>query len=103
MVWEQTLPLQSLLPTNHIRVIKFLVWHGRTKAASKFCVESTVTAADEWLHAFFYFNDEIPSDGDFEMSIGDYLTFEFSMIMQSREYLFEQGGQDDPSKKLEAI
>ena len=31
---------------------------------------------------------------DFEKSIGDYLTFEFSMVMQNREYLFE-GGEDD--------
>ena len=67
------------------------VWFGRTKAASKFCVESTVKASDEWLHSYFYFNDEIPTDADFEKSIGDYLTFEFSMIMQNREYLFEGG------------
>lgn len=67
------------------------VWFSRAEATSKFCVESTVTAEDEWLHAFFYFNDEIPTDTDFEKTIGDYLTFEFSMIMQNREYLFEQG------------
>lgn len=71
------------------------VWFGRTEAASNFCVESTVTAEDEWLHSFFYFNDEIPSDEGFEKTIGDYLTFEFSMIMQNREYLFDQGGESD--------
>ncbi len=70
------------------------VWNGRVEAPTKFCVESTVTAEDEWLHSFFYFNDEIPTDADFEKSIGDYLTFEFSMIMQNREYLFE-GGHDN--------
>ena len=64
------------------------VWFGRTEAASKFCVESTVKAEDEWLHSFYYFNDEIPTDADFEKAVGDYLTFEFSMIMQNREYLF---------------
>ncbi len=36
------------------------VWFGRTEAASKFCVESTVKPEDEWLHSFYYFNDEIP-------------------------------------------
>ena len=41
------------------------------------------------------FNDEVPSDADFEKSIGDYLTFEFSMIMQNREYLFERGVDDE--------
>lgn len=66
------------------------VWFGRAEAPSKFCVESTVKADDEWLHSFYYFNDEIPTDADFEKSIGDYLTFEFSMIMQGRGYLFDK-------------
>lgn len=65
------------------------VWSGVAEAPSKFCVESTVMAEDEWLHSFYYFNDEIPTDADFEKAIGDYLTFEFSMVMQNREYLFE--------------
>lgn len=69
------------------------VWNGRAEAPSKFCVESTVKPEDEWLHSFYYFNDEIPTDADFEKAIGDYLTFEFSMVMQNREYLFE-GGDD---------
>ena len=67
------------------------VWNGKVEAPTKFCVESTVKADDEWLHSFYYFNDEIPTDADFEKAIGDYLTFEFSMIMQNREYLFEEG------------
>lgn len=71
------------------------VWNGLIKAPSKFCVESTATYEDEWLHSFYYFNDEIPTDEDFEKSIGDFLTFEFSMIMNNREYLFEQGEDDD--------
>lgn len=73
------------------------VWFGRTEAPSKFCVESTVQPDDEWLHSFYYFNDEIPTDADFEKAIGDYLTFEFSMVMQNREYLFEdaKGGKAD--------
>lgn len=70
------------------------VWFERVEAPSKFCVESTVQPDDEWLHSFYYFNDEIPTDADFEKSIGDYLTFEFSMVMQNREYLFERGADD---------
>ena len=66
------------------------VWFGRMEAPSKFCVETTIEPDDEWLHSFYYFNDEIPTDEDFEKSIGDYLTFEFSMIMQNREYLFKR-------------
>ena len=71
------------------------VWNGRVEAPSKFCVESTVTSEDEWLHSFYYFNDEIPTDADFEKVIGDYLTFEFSMVMQNREYLFEGESEDE--------
>lgn len=73
------------------------VWNGRAEAPSKFCVESTVKPEDEWLHSFYYFNDEIPTDADFEKAIGDYLTFEFSMVMQNREYLFEGGDGDAES------
>ena len=40
------------------------------------------------MHSFYYFNDEVPTDEDFEKTVNDYLSFEFSMIMQGREYLF---------------
>lgn len=73
------------------------VWNERAQAPSKFCVESTVKPEDEWLHSFYYFNDEIPTDADFEKAIGEYLTFEFSMIMQNREYLFKGGDVDAES------
>ncbi|MGL5383490.1 MAG: HsdM family class I SAM-dependent methyltransferase [Culicoidibacterales bacterium] len=70
------------------------VWFDRIDGETKFCVETTVEHSDEWLHSFYYFNDEIPTDADFEKAIGDYLTFEFSMIMDNREYLFD-GGDDN--------
>lgn len=66
------------------------VWFDRIEAETKFCVNTTIEVDDEWLHSFYYFNDEIPQAGDFEKTIADYLTFEFSMIMQDREYLFEK-------------
>ena len=65
------------------------VWFGRMDADTKFCVKTTIEDTDEWLHSFYYFNDEIPNDADFDKTIGDYLSFEFSMIMQGRKYLFE--------------
>jgi len=73
------------------------VWRGEQEAPTSFCVESTIRSEDEWLHSFYYFNDEIPTDADFEKAIGDYLTFEFSMVMQNREYLFT-GGDESESK-----
>lgn len=65
------------------------VWFGRINAETKFCVETTIEAEDEWLHAFYYFNDEIPSEKDFENTMADYLTFEFNMLTHGRGYLFE--------------
>lgn len=65
------------------------VWFDRIEAETKFCVKTTIEPEDEWLHSFYYFNDEIPTEEDFAKTIGDYLTFEFSMIMQGREYLFD--------------
>lgn len=65
------------------------VWFDRIPSESKFCVSTTIEPDDEWLHSFYYFNDNIPTDSEFEKTIGDYLTFEFSMIMQNRRYLFD--------------
>lgn len=67
------------------------VWFDRIEAPTKFCVKSTIEATDEWLHAFYYFNDEIPTEEDFDKTIADYLSFEFSMIAQGRGYLFKEG------------
>lgn len=69
------------------------VWFDRIEADTKFCVKTTIEAIDEWLHSFYYFNDEIPTDADFDKTVGDYLSFEFSMIMQGRKYLFEDGNE----------
>ena len=71
------------------------VWFNRMEAETKFCVKTKVEADDEWLHSFYYFNDEIPTDAEFEKTVGDFLTFEFSMIMQNREYLFEECENED--------
>lgn len=75
------------------------VWFGRIEAENKFCVQTTVESTDEWLHSFYYFNDEIPTLSDFEKSVADYLSFEFSMVMQGRGYLFgEENGDKDVSQ-----
>lgn len=68
------------------------VWHDNVEAPTKFCVKSAIKPTDEWLHSFYYFNDEIPNEADFDKSIGDYLNFEFSMVMADRDYLFKKDG-----------
>jgi len=65
------------------------VWFNRIDSETKFCVKTTIETNDEWLHSFYYFNDEIPQEVDFENTVADYLTFEFNMIMQGKNYLFE--------------
>lgn len=70
------------------------VWFGRVEAETKFCVETTIEADDEWLHSFYYFNDEIPTEEEFEKTMADYLTFEFNMISHGRGYLFEEADNE---------
>jgi len=72
-------------------------WRDHQDAESRHLIKTTIEADDEWLHSFYYFNDEIPKEADFERTINDYLTFEFSMIMQGREYLFEN---DAPARDI---
>lgn len=69
-------------------------WLNDKQAESKFMVKSTVEADDEWLHSFYYFNDEIPKAKDFEKTVAEYLTFEFSMIAKGRGYLFKEDSND---------
>lgn len=65
------------------------VWRNEVvDVETKFCVKTTIEAEDEWLHSFYYFNDEIPSEEEFEKTMADYLTFEFNMITHWRWYLF---------------
>lgn len=75
------------------------VWFGRSEAPTKFCVETTVEHDDEWLHSFYYFNDEIPSEDDFRKTIADYLTFEVNMITHGRGYLF--GSSDNEEEQYD--
>jgi type I restriction-modification system DNA methylase subunit len=63
-------------------------WLHNKDAESKFMIKTKVEADDEWLHSFYYFNDEIPTDSEFEKTMADYLTFEFNMITHGRGYLF---------------
>ena len=85
-------PHIGLLPTTRAAERKKLLlecWSKNRPAPVSFMVQSTVEPEDEWLHSFYYFNEEIPSDADFEQAMADYLTFEFSMIAHGRGYLFE--------------
>jgi type I restriction-modification system DNA methylase subunit len=70
-------------------------WLHDAPAETKFMVKTPIKPEDEWLHSFYYFNDELPNPEDFEKTIADYLTFEFNMVLQNREYLFLDGDSYD--------
>ncbi len=70
-------------------------WKMNRPVTNDFMVRSTVSAEDEWLHSFYYFNEAIPDDADFERTMADYLTFEFNMITHGRGYLFYQQTREE--------
>lgn len=67
------------------------VWFNKVESNSSFCVETSVDASDEWLHSFYYFNDELPTDDDLDKTVADYITFEMNMVAHDKEYLFSEG------------
>lgn len=82
----------GLMPTNSAdtkRKNLLDCWFQGKPAPNSFIVRSTVEAEDEWLHSFYYFNEEIPCAEDFERAMADYLTFEFNMLTHGRGYLFD--------------
>jgi len=78
------------------------VWFEKIDSETSFCVNTAVESTDEWLHSYFYFNDDIPAYEDFEKTVGNYLSFEFFMIMQNRKDLFKlhKNITGDSSKKI---
>ncbi len=82
----------GLVETERAKDKKFYLldcWRGKiSDAPSKFMVTTTIEPSDEWLHSFYYYNDELPTENDFSNTVADYLTFEFNMIAHGREYLF---------------
>lgn len=71
---------------------KYLIecWNDEEDADTDFMVKTKIQPTDEWLHGFYYFNDEMPDDKDFEKTMGSYLSFEFDMIMNNKGFLFDE-------------
>lgn len=57
---------------------------------TKYMVKTVIKPEDEWLHSFYYFNDEIPTDSDFKKVIADYLSFQFEMYTHGHGDLFKE-------------
>ena len=65
-------------------------WRDEKDVETKFMVKSKVKDTDEWLHSFYYFDDNIHQEKEFDLTMQKYLTFEFDMVTQGRDYLFKE-------------
>lgn len=74
------------------------VWNNKFEAPTKFCVSTTIESSDEWLHPFYYFDDQIPEETNFEKTIADYLTFEVNMITHGRGEIFNFNYEEDKNE-----
>lgn len=79
------------------------VWFDRIEEETNYCVKTTITDHDEWLHSYYYFNEEIPTSLEFEESVNDALTFEFKMIMENKEYLYDFKDEISNIEKVEKL
>lgn len=57
---------------------------------TSFVVRSEITAADEWQHSYFYFNDQPPTAEDFYSTVADYVTWLVDMHTHGRGHMFSQ-------------
>lgn len=86
-------PHVGLLATNRAQTRRKLlmdVWNQGMSEHASFIVRCTVRPEDEWLHSYYYFNEEIPQMTEFKQTMADYLSFEFSQVAHGRGFLFEQ-------------
>ena len=94
-------PHTGLLPTENVEDKKqhlLDVWFDRIEETSKFCIKTKIKFDDEWLHNFYYSNDNIPELKKITYNIGNNLTFKFNIIIQDKENYFKQN-----NKQLEKI
>lgn len=52
-----------------------------SETTTKFCVNACVSADDEWLHQFYYYNDERITELQIEKAVSDYLSFKISLAL----------------------
>lgn len=68
---------------------------GDEDDSTAFIVKTTIKDNDEWLHSFYYFNDEIPSEDAFQKTVADYLIFKFDMMANGKGHLFVDEGEEN--------
>ena len=81
---EPQMGLRKLPEADRLEKKLLDVWFGRSKSSNDFCIETPVTAGDEWLYSYYAEHEVIPTDNDFDTVLDEYLTFEFAQIIQGR-------------------
>lgn len=74
------------------------VLRGDAVDDTRFIVRSEVTAQDEWLHSYFYFNDQPPSLSDFMATVADYLSWQVDMHAHGYGDLVKPTGVESADK-----
>ena len=59
-------------------------WLRDSPSDNNYMVKSKIKDSDDWLHSFYYFNDDIPSKASFEKTMLNYLRFEFNLILNDK-------------------
>lgn len=68
------------------------IWFDRIDATTELLVKEKISAKDEWIHSYFYYNEELPTLEDFEKKISDFLAFKSNQILQ-KTGLFEENNE----------
>lgn len=74
------------------------ILRGDTVDDTSFIVRSEITAADEWQHSYFYFNDQPPTVEDFMATVADYLVWQVDMHAHGYGDLIEPAEENAVSK-----
>ena len=78
-------PHTGLLPTENVEDKKqhlLDVWFDRIEDKSEFCIKTKIKFDDEWLHSFYYSNENEPNEDDFNFVLLKSLTFNFENILK---------------------
>lgn len=74
------------------------VLRGDTVDDTRFIVRSEITAADEWQHSYFFFNDQPPTVEDFMATVADYLAWQVDMHAHGYGDLIAPSKENDAGK-----
>lgn len=78
------------------------VLKGDTTDDTRFIVRSEVTPEDEWLHSYFYFNDQPPCLEDFRSTVADYFSWKIHMYVHGKGSVISADIPDNTEGRAES-